>query len=173
MGYTTEGQKIPPRRGDAGVAGSKARKHALHSLRRAMVELGDRAVRGDSAAGKMLAAWMKEMLADLDGPSLSAMELEVLRIARMRKLIVDSIGGYIVERMKGPGLVIDETLAPIVKEWSHLADGYTRNLELLGLKSRRRSQSLDEYIAAKSTAVRQANVVAPDEQTPPGEKGGS
>jgi hypothetical protein len=105
MGYTTEGQMIPPRRVDAGVAGSKARKHALHSLRRAMVELGDRAVRG----------------------------------------------------------------APIVKNF---ADGYTRNLELLGLKSRRRSQSLDEYIAAKSTTVRQANVVAPDEQAPPGEKGG-
>jgi hypothetical protein len=88
----------------------------------------------------MMAAWSREMMTDLDGPNLSAMELEAFNVLRQRKLILDSVAGYLVERLGGNGLVIRrrKTLMPIVKEWSSLADAYMRDLQVLGLKRRAR-----------------------------------
>jgi hypothetical protein len=160
-------------KGRAHPDNAKARKHGLATLRRTLQELTDRGINSRAEAARMLAEWSAEMLRDLDGPNLSAMEMEVFHIARLRKLVVDSISGWIVKQLDQQGLVLAETktLLPIVKEWSNLLEAYTRNLETLGLRKRvRESPSLAEYIASKSTPVSQANVDTPDEQdNPPGE----
>jgi hypothetical protein len=98
----------------------------------------------------MLAGWSREMLTDLDGETLSAMEREAFNLLRQRKLVVDSVGGYLIEQLRGPGLVIRrrKSLMPIVREWSALADAYMRDLQTLGLKRRTRPvPTLETYMA--------------------------
>jgi hypothetical protein len=88
---------------------ARARKHGLTTLRRTLHELTDRGVSTKEEAARLLADWSAEMLRDLDGPSLSAMEMEVFHIARLRKLVVDSISGWIVQQLDQEGLVLAET----------------------------------------------------------------
>jgi hypothetical protein len=92
--------ELAPKRPRGGQpANVNARKHGAYTMKRALQELGERAIDGRTRLGKALADWRTAMLADLGGQEdLSAMEFEALGVLQARKVILESVAGYLLEQ---------------------------------------------------------------------------
>ena len=82
---------------------ANARKHGASTLKRAVKELGNRAIDRRTTIGKALAAWRSELLADLGGiEAVSTQELALVEEAVKTKLILDSVGHRRTQQLR-PG----------------------------------------------------------------------
>lgn len=124
-------------------------KHGLRLLKRAVKELGSRAIDKRTALGKALARWRSDLVADLGGAeAISTQEEAMVDLAVKTKLLLDSVDAWLLIQ---PTLINARrrALLPVVKERTQLADALARYMTQLGLKRRARpAPSLTEYLAS-------------------------
>jgi hypothetical protein len=71
--------------------------HGLHTLKRAVKELGRRAIDGRTALGKALTRWRQELIADLGGPDVvSTQQLALVDLAVTTKLLIESVDAWLL-----------------------------------------------------------------------------
>jgi len=125
-------------------------KHGLYLLKRAVKELGSRAIDQRTQVAKALAEWKAEILRDLGGDeAVSAQKQAVLDLAMKTKLLLDSVDVWLLRQ---PSLVNSRKrcLFPVVLQRQQLADALARYMTQLGLERKaKRVPALSEYLAAK------------------------
>lgn len=126
-------------------------KHGLCALKRAVMELGSRAIDRRTQVGKALVEWRGGLIQDLGGnDTLSTQQYALVDVAVKTKLLLDSADGWLLSQ---PSLVNGRKrcLFPVVLQRQQLADSLVRILEKLGLERRvRPAMTLQEYIAKKT-----------------------
>ena len=128
-----------------------ARTHGINSMKRAMKELGNRAIDRRTRYGKALYAWRGQLIADLGGENtVTTAELQIVDTAIKTKLILDTVDAYISELGNKIINRRNRCLYPVVQQRAALADSLLRYLTALGLE-RKAAQvpSLAEYIEGK------------------------
>jgi len=129
---------------------ANARKHGASTLKRAVKELGNRAIDRRTTIGKALAAWRSELLADLGGiEAVSTQELALVEEAVKTKLILDSVDAWLLTQ---PTLIHkrNRSVLPAVRDRQALVSTLRALLGDLGLKRRAKAlPSLGEYLAGK------------------------
>jgi hypothetical protein len=125
-------------------------RHGLHALKRRLAVRGLDGIDKRSGAGRALAEWRRELVADLGGAdALSAQQRAVIDTASQKRLLIDSVGAWLLDH---PKLVNGRrrALYPVVLQWAQLADSLGRDLALLGLERRKApGPTLQEYLAAR------------------------
>ena len=125
-----------------------AEKHGFHTLKRAVLVLGKRAIDGRSAVAKALKRWRLELIADLGGQdNLSTQQYAIIDLACKSKFLLDSIDGWlltqdtlIVGRRKA------KTIMPVVIQRQQLADGLAKYLNMLGLERRHKVKTVTDLL---------------------------
>lgn len=122
-------------------------KHGLTLLKRAVKELGSRAIDRRTSLGKALVRWRTDLVADLGGAeAISTQEEALVDLAVKTKLLLDSVDAWLLTQ---PTLINarKRALLPVVKERTQLADALARYVGQLGLKWRARpTPNLQDYI---------------------------
>lgn len=132
-------------------------KHGLSAMKRAVRELGTRAIDGRTSVAKALSQWRSELIDDLGGrETISTQQAAIVDLATKTKLILDSIDVWLFAQ---PSLVDRRRRAilPVVRERQQLADALARYLGQLGLERRQP--------AARSLADVVAEITAEKERT--------
>jgi hypothetical protein len=131
-------------------------KHGLCLLKRAVKELGNRAIDRRTSVGKALADWRTEILQDLGGEEVvSAQCRAVLDVAVATKLLLGSIDSWLVRQSS---LVNrrKRCLYPVVLQRQQLADALARYMTQLGLERRSKGvKDLKTYLAERGGDGRQ------------------
>jgi len=108
-------------------ANANARTHGLSTIRQGVNELGRRAIDKRTRTGKALAAWRKELIADMGGDdNVSTQQKTIIDLIVKQKLLLDSVDAWSLTRP-----LIDrpsKSLIPIVRERQMLADSLARYL---------------------------------------------
>ncbi len=122
----------------------------LYRLKNTVNKLGTRLIDRRYKVGRELAKWRADLLLDLGGESaLSTQEKLIVDLCVRSKLLIDSIDAWLLQQ-KNLINTRKRTLIGVVKERQSIADGLTKNLQVLGLKRiPKPTQSLDDYIAEK------------------------
>src|SRR5262245_15865051 len=111
-------------------------RHGLHTLKRAVKELGRRAIDGRTALGKALTHWRQELIVDLGGPDVvSTQQLALVDLAVTTKLLIESVDAWLLTQ---PTLINGRkrALLPVVLQRQQLADALGRYMSQLGLERR-------------------------------------
>ena len=122
-------------------------KHGFCRLKRAIKELGTRAIDRRSTLGKALARWRAELLRDLGGAeAVSTQELVIVDLAVRTKLMLDSVDAWILENRPLVNLR-KRALIPVVLQRQQVSDALARYMGVLGLKKRAKPvPALGEYL---------------------------
>lgn len=115
---------------------SVALKHGLSAMKRAVRELGTRAIDGRTSVAKSLSQWRRELIDNLGGrETISTQQAAIVDLATKTKLILDSVDVWLLAQ---PSLVDKRRRAilPVVRERQQLADALARYLVQLGLERR-------------------------------------
>jgi hypothetical protein len=127
-------------------------KHGLTTMKKAVKELGTRAIDRRTSIGKALMEWRNEIIRDLGGEEcISASKLALLELAVKTKLLLDSIDGWLFRQ---PSLVNarKRALFPVVLQRQQLADSLARYMTQLGLeKKAQKIQDLKLYLAEQTS----------------------
>ena len=125
-------------------------KHRLSAMKRAVRELGDRAIDGRTSVAKALSQWRSELINDLGGrEAISTQQAAIIDLATKTKLLLDSVDAWLLVQ---PSLVDKRRRAilPVVRERQQLADALARYMSTLGLERRQApARSLAEYLKEK------------------------
>lgn len=122
-------------------------KHGLYTVKRAVKEVGLKAVDGRSAVGRALSQWRADLIRDLGGKdSISTQQEALVDLAVKSKLLLDSVDVWLLQQLS---LVNKrkKSLLPVVRERQQLADGLARYLGQLGLEKRVKVKTLAEILA--------------------------
>jgi hypothetical protein len=117
----------------AQLGNKNSRKHGLYTLRRALIDLGSRAIDGRSTVGVAMRRWKAELIQDLGGEdSISTQQEALIDIAARSKIMLDSIDNWILSQ---PTLINSrkKSMLAVVQQRQTIADGLTRILKDLGL----------------------------------------
>lgn len=120
---------------------SNRQMHAHYTLKRAMKELGNRAVDRRTSIGKALEAWRAELITDLGGDSqISTQQKAVIDLAVRTKILLDSLDVWLLEQ---PSLVNAKrrSVIPALIQRQSLSDALARYLNQLGLERKARPVS--------------------------------
>src|SRR5262249_36982549 len=128
----------------AQVGNQNAQKSGLYALKRTISELGGRVIGKRYRTGKALAKWQAELIADL-GNDLSTQQKIIVDLCVRSKLILDSIDVWLLSQ-KSLVNTRKRQLIPVVKDRQTIADGLTRNLQLLGLARKAKEVSWAETL---------------------------
>jgi hypothetical protein len=120
------------------------RKTGLFTLRRALIDLGSRAIDGRSSVGVALRRWKADLVRDLGG-NLSTQEETLVELAARSKIMLDSVDNWILGQ---PTLINarKRTMLSVVQQRQTIADGLTRTLKELGLKRVAKEITMDQMI---------------------------
>ncbi len=141
-----------PRRRGTGRKGSRPyQRHGLTTLRRAVNELGSRAIDGRSALGRALAGWRQDLIQDLGGTdAISTQQAAMVDLAVRTKLLVDSVDAFVLS-MECPINRRRRSLYPVVRERQALVSQLQSLLRDLGLERRAKAvPNLTTYLAARA-----------------------
>jgi hypothetical protein len=106
----------------------------LYRLKNSVNKLGTRLIDRRYKVGRELAKWQADLVADLGGEvALSTQQRVIVDLCVRSKLLIDSIDVWLLSQ-KSLVNARKRTLIGVVKERQGIADGLTRNLQLLGLK---------------------------------------
>jgi len=122
------------------------RKTGLFKLRRALIDLGSRAIDKRSSVGVALKRWRSELIADLGGEdSLSQQQLTLIEMAARSKIMLDSVDNWILGQ---PTLINArrKSLFYVVQQRQTIAEGLRSVLKDLGLKRVEKELSLQDYV---------------------------
>src|SRR5262245_6482158 len=117
-------------------------RHGLHTLKRAVKELGRRAIDRRTALGKALTHWRQELIADLGGPDIvSTQQVALVDLAVTTKLLIESVDAWLLTQ---PTLINrrKRALLPVVLQRQQLADALGRYMSQLGLERRQANVDL-------------------------------
>lgn len=130
-----------------------ATKHGVSSMKKALNQLGSRAIDKRTKYGRALYVWRRALIADLGGENtVTAAQLQIIDSAVRTKLMLDSVDSYILSLGNGIINKRNRCLYPVVQQRSVLANDMLRFLSALGLERRAASvPTLDAYIEAKSS----------------------
>jgi len=149
--HARPGRGMPGRSGPPGNA--NARTHGVHTLKKALKELGSRAIDRRTSMGKALAAWRAELLADLGGiENVTTQELALVEESVTTKLLLDSIDSWLLSQ---PTLINKRTrgVLPVVRDRQALVGTLRGLLSDLGLKRRTKAgPTLGEYLEQRTGA---------------------
>jgi len=130
-----------------------ARKHGLYTLKRAVKELGNRAIDRRTKSGKALYTLREQLIADLGGDSkVTTAKLLMVDTAIKTTLILNSVDAYILEL--GDKIINkrNRCVYPIVPQRNALADSQAKQLKTLGLERISADvPTLAAYIEGKAT----------------------
>jgi hypothetical protein len=138
----------------AGPTASK--RSGIYALRRALDELGSRGELLDesTAVGRELAKWKAALLEDLGGAErVSTQERALVDLVVRDRLLLESVDAWLLGQSK---LVNGRRFAiiPALVQRMTIAEGYSRRLQVLGLRRRERpAPSLAEYLRAREAAA--------------------
>ena len=137
-------------------------------MKRAVRELGDRALDGRTSIAKALAEWKAELIDDLGGrQAISTQQIAIIDLAVKTKLMLDSVDAWLLTR---PSIVDKRRRAvlPIVRERQQLADALSRYLQVLGLERRSKPAiDLQSYVATRYGAEQRAQEAGPSNHSNP------
>jgi hypothetical protein len=141
----------------SGNSDRTSEKHGLFSMKRAVRELGNRALDGRTSVAKALAEWKAELIDDLGGrQAISTQQTAIIDLAVKTKLMLDSVDAWLLTRSS----IVDKrrrALLPIVRERQQLADALSRYLQVLGLERRSKpAVDLQSYVATRYGAEQHA-----------------
>jgi hypothetical protein len=134
------------------------RKTGLFTLKRALIDLGSRAIDGRSSVGVALRRWKADLAQDLGGDdSISTQQETLIELAVRSKIMLDSIDACLLAQ---PSLInaCKRTLIPLVLQRQTLADGLARYLSQLGLERRRKVKTLQDLRTADPNTDKPATV---------------
>lgn len=124
---------MPTGNGDGSPQGHV--KHGLYKLKRAVKELGSRAIDRRTRVGKALVQWRANLVEDLGGwDNVSTQQMAMIDLCVRQKLMVDSIDAWLLTRPLVNAR--SKALIKVLKERQQLADGLARYLGQLGLERR-------------------------------------
>ena len=109
-------------------------KHGFYRMKRAIKDLGTKAIDRRTALGKALVNWRERLVQDLAGEGLlTTQQLGIVDLAIRTKSMLDSIDHWILAQ---PSLIDPnrQGLIPVVRERTLLADSLANYLSILGLK---------------------------------------
>ena len=124
-----------------------AEKHGLITLKRAVKQLGNRAIDKRTTTGRELAKWRNDLIADLGGQdTISTQQAALVELAVRSKLLLDSVDMWLLVQ---PSLinVRKRALLPVVVQRQALAYALARYLSQLGLKRVIKTKTLDQILA--------------------------
>src|SRR5262245_33628045 len=124
------------------------RKTGLFTLKRALIDLGSRAIDGRSSVGVALRRWKADLVQDLGGDdSISTQQETLIELAVRSKIMLDSIDAWLLTQ---PSLINarKRTLIPVVLQRQTLADGLARYLSQLGVERRHKVKTLHDILNA-------------------------
>ena len=120
---------------------------ALYRLKRSVNKVGTTLIDRRYKVGRELAKWQADLVPDLGGESaLSTQQKMIVDLCVRSKLLIDSIDVWLLSQKT----IINKrnrTLIGAVKERQGIADGLTRNLQLLGLGRQAKVLGLDAILA--------------------------
>jgi hypothetical protein len=125
------------------------RKTGLFTLRRALIDLGSRAIDGRSSVGVALRKWKADLVRDLGGEdSISTQQQTLIELAARSKIMLDSVDNWILAQ---PTLVNarKKTILSVVQQRQVIADGLIRIMKDLGLERRSKEVTLKDYLSDK------------------------
>ena len=134
------------------------RKTGLLTLKRALIDLGSKAIDGRSSVGVALRRWKADLVQDLGGDdSISTQQETLIELAVRSKIMLDSIDACLLTQ---PSLInaSKRTLIPLVLQRQTLADGLARYLSQLGLERRRKVKTLQDLRTADPNTDKPATV---------------
>ncbi len=122
-------------------------------MKRAVTELGSRALDGRSVVARELARWQEGLILDLGGDeAISTQKRALIEIAMREKLLLDSIDAWLLSLGAGVFDKKKRAIRPVVRERTALADALQRRLTALGLERRPREvRDLDAILAERAT----------------------
>ena len=125
-------------------------KHGLTTMKKALHQLGGRALDQRTSLAKALGRWRSEILNDLGGTeNTSAQQRAVLDLAVKTKLMLDSIDAWLLTQRS----LINarkRALYPVVRERQQIADALARYLGQLGLERKSKGvMDLRSYLAER------------------------
>lgn len=138
---------------------SNRQTHGVHTLKRAMKDLGNRAIDKRTGVGKALDAWRQELIADLGGESeVSCQQKAIIDLAVRTKLLLDSLDAWLLTQ---PSLVNAKrrSCIPALIQRQSLSDALAKYLGQLGLQRKTKPvHSLAALLAgSQSTQHEQLN----------------
>ena len=134
----------------AQVGNQNAQKSGLYALKRTISELGGRVIDKRYRTGKALHKWQAELVADIGGDP-STQQKVLVDLCVRGKLLLDSIDVWLLSQ-KSLISYRKRALIPVVKERQVIADGLTRNLQLLGLNRVMKDlNTIDDYMERADT----------------------
>ena len=126
--------------------------HGLTTLKKAVKELGGRAIDKRTSIGRALEQWRMDLVHDLGGmDGTSTQQRQIIDLAVKTKLILDSIDAWLVVQRS---LVNHRrrVVYPVVLQRQQLADALARYMNQLGLEKRvNLVPDLGVYLQDKST----------------------
>jgi len=136
------------------IAKRSYQKHGLTTMKKALHQLGGRALDQRTSLAKALGRWRSEILNDLGGTeNTSAQQRAVLDLSVKTKLMLDSIDAWLLTQRS----LINarkRALYPVVRERQQIADALARYLGQLGLERRLKGvMDLKSYLAERSGDV--------------------
>ena len=125
----------------------KKPSHGLTTLRRAVKELGGRAIDKRTSLGRALEDWRHSLLDDLGGvPATSTQQRQLVDLAVKTKLLLDSVDAWLLVQ---PSLVNarKKTVLPVLLQRQQMSDSLARLMTQLGLEKRSKpALTLGEYL---------------------------
>jgi len=121
-------------------------KRLLFTLKRALIDLGSRAIEGRSSVGVALRRLKADLVQDLGGDdSISTQQETLIELAVRSKIMLDSIDAWLLTQ---PSLITTRkrVLIPVVLQRQTLADGLARYLSQLGLERRHKVQTVTDVL---------------------------
>jgi hypothetical protein len=142
------GHGKPGRSGPPGNA--NARTHGVHTLKRAVKELGGKVVDRRTSLGRALAEWRASLISDLGGAAeVTTQQLALIDMAVRTKLLVDAVDTFVLE-MGSPVNKKRRSLWPVVRERQSLVTQLQSLLRDLGLERKARDVTdLTVYLAER------------------------
>jgi hypothetical protein len=127
--------------------------HGLQTLKNAVKTLGSRTIDRRTRAGRDLALWRENLIADLGGwDAVSTQRRVLVGLAVMTKLQLDSVDAWILKRRT----LVDgkrKALLPVVRERLAIMAHLQGVLRDLGLERQAKAiPSLDAYLKSRETS---------------------
>lgn len=150
------GAKPTDAKGKPGWPAGRPRPNQTHgatTLKRAMRELGERAIDRRTSLGRALDEWRAGIVADMGGASnVSRQQEAILDMAVKTKLLLDSIDGYLFTQKS----IVNKrkrAVIPVVRERLQLADALARYLTALGLERKAKAvPSMQGFLESRAAA---------------------
>lgn len=133
----------------SGKAPREYQRHGLYGAKRILQEYGLRAIDGRSTAGREIARWISDVVADLGGEDqVSTARRTIIERAAIKRLLIAGVEAYLAEM--GPKALINRRnrhVYRIVTDYAKLTESLGKDLERIGLEKRKApAQDLTAYI---------------------------